>query len=308
MAILHYICIVNIIINHLKTSIMCKNAILPTVMEADRLGSDTANLIYVFNRWLSILDRYGKLEYYESDFMAISKIVKKSTDKSIRRAVACCRDYALAETLNAKDLMRSLRKALRLMIDAHDTSAIKAIKKTRDDQGMTERYSHLSKRLSKERIRKIGKSVIFTDECTDDAYTTRLVRRIVEKRAAQAAYRIAKGHDLESNSYRQAVRRAVSFSLYKKTYVDYDVTLRINGTHWKVWHITGVGPRLTAKKSYNSYEEAEAACERHRENHPGDPRPMSPYRCDYCCKWHIGHERIPEETQVLDNTAVCEVC
>lgn len=280
---------------------MCKKAILPIVMESDLIGSDIVNLMYVFNRWLNVLEKYGKLDRANltDDFTTISKVLKNPThDKTLRHAVKCCRDYALAESKNTGDLIRSLRHTLSLMRAAHENPSIRKIRKQYDDLGMTEKYSHLSKKLAKEKIRKIGKSILFTDERTDDVYTTKLVRRFVEKRAAQAAYRIAKERDLDSNCFRQSVRRAVSFSLYKKNYVDYDASLRIHGTHWKVRHSKGGKTRLVAKIPHNSYCEALAACERYMLSHPDDPRAMSPYICDYCGKWHIGHERTVESINV----------
>ena len=48
---------------------------------------------------------------------------------------------------------------------------------------------------------------------------------------------------------------------------------------------------LKAKLSYNSYEEAVEACNEYTINHPEDLNPMTAYKCDYCGKWHIGHER-----------------
>ncbi|MDE6532792.1 MAG: hypothetical protein K2M27_04565, partial [Muribaculaceae bacterium] len=50
----------------------------------------------------------------------------------------------------------------------------------------------------------------------------RLVRRIVEKRAAQEAHKNAGKHDRETNRYRHSIQRAVSFNLYNKRYAEYD--------------------------------------------------------------------------------------
>ena len=161
---------------------------------------------------------------------------------------------------------------------------------------MTERYRPLTKRLTKEKIRKIGREVIYTDRYTDDAETTRLVRRIVEKRAAQEAHKNAGKHDRETNRYRHSIQRAVSFNLYNKKYAEYDAELRAPGTHWKVQTHNSKGKRvLVAKFSYNTYEEAAEACTRYMMVHPEDQRPMSAYKCDYCGKWHIGHERLPQQ-------------
>lgn len=52
---------------------------------------------------------------------------------------------------------------------------------------------------------------------------------------------------------------------------------------------------LVAKLSYNTYEELVGACTRHMMTHPDDPRPMSAHKCYYCGKWHIGHERLPQQ-------------
>ncbi len=41
---------------------MCRNAILPTAVYAESLDSEVMNLIYVFNRWLNMLESYGKLD------------------------------------------------------------------------------------------------------------------------------------------------------------------------------------------------------------------------------------------------------
>lgn len=290
---------------------MSKKAILPTFMESDLLGSDIVNLMYVFNRWLNVLKKYGKLDSSNltDDFNTISRVLKNPNhDKTLRRAVKYCRDYVLVEPKNTEDLIRSLRHALRLMRAAHENPSIRKVRKQYDDLGMTEKYSHLSKKLAKEKIRKIGKSILYTDERTDDVYTTKLVRRFVEKRAAQAAYRIAKERDFDTNCFRQSVRRAVSFSLYKKKYVDYNVSLRIHGTHWKVRHPKGGKTRLVAKNTYNSYDEALNACELYIHNHPDDSKPMTPYMCDYCGKWHIGHERNPESIVATEHSLAYDAC
>lgn len=100
------------------------------------------------------------------------------------------------------------------------------------DQGMTERYAPLSRRLSREKIRRIDKEIMYAD--MENAGTSRLVRRIVEKRAAQAVHQSMGSHDKSTNRYRQSVRRATSFSLYNRTFAEYDAQLRAPGTHWKV--------------------------------------------------------------------------
>ena len=278
---------------------MCYTATLPSVIKSENLNSDLLNLTRIFNRWLKMLTSYGKLDETtrQDDFTAIAKVVKShETKKDIKRAVQRCRDYALATIMRISDFVRSLTSALNLLCKAQENKEVRKIQKARADQGMTERYRPLSKRLAKEKIRKIGREVIYTDRYTDDAETTRLVRRIVEKRAAQEVHKIAGKHDRETNRYRHSIQRAVSFNLYNKRYTEYDAELRAPGTHWKVQTHNSKGKKvLVAKFSYNTYEEAVEACTRYMMAHPEDPRPMSAYKCDYCGKWHIGHERLPKQ-------------
>ena len=278
---------------------MCYTATLPTVIKSENLNSDLLYLTRIFNRWLKMLTSYGKLDEtsLEGDFTAIARVVKShEIKKDIKRAVQRCRDYALASVMQISDLVRSLISALKLLCKAQENKELRKVQKAYADQGMTERYRPLATRLAKEKIPKRGKEVIYTDRHTDDAETTRLVRRFVEKRAAQAAHRNAGKHDRETNRYRHAIQRAVSFNLYNKKYAEYDAELRAPGTHWKVQIHNSKGKKvLVAKFSYSTYEEAVEACTRYMMAHPEDARPMSAYKCDYCGKWHIGHERLPQQ-------------
>lgn len=282
---------------------MCYSATLPTVIKSENLNSDLLNLTRIFNRWLKMLNSYGKLDEtsLQDDFAAIAKVVKShETRKDIKRAVQRCRDYALAAMMQITDFVRSLTSALNLLCKAQENKELCKVKKAYADQGMTELYRPLSKRLAKEKIRKIGREVIYTDRHTDDSETTRLVRRIVEKRAAQEAHKNAGKHDRETNRYRHSIQRAVSFNLYNKRYAEYDAELRAPGTHWKVQKHNSKGKKvLVAKFSYNTYEEAVEACTRYMMAHPEDTCPMSAYKCDYCGKWHIGHERCPHQDAEL---------
>lgn len=278
---------------------MCYTAILPTVIKSENFNSDLLNLTRIFNRWLKMLTSYGKLDEssFQNDLSVIERVIKShATKKDIKRAVQRCRDYALAAVKQTTDFVRSLTSVLNLLCKAQESKDLRKVKKAYADQGMTERYRPLTKRLAKEKIRKIGREVIYTDRHTDNAETTKLVRRIVEKRAAQEAHKNAGKHDRETNRYRHSIQRAVSFNLYNKKYAEYDAELRAPGTHWKVQTHNSKGKKvLVAKFSYNIYEEAVEACTRYMMAHPKDPRPVSAYKCDYCGKWHIGHERLQQQ-------------
>lgn len=288
---------------------MCYNAILPTTLSADQFGNELTNLTYVFNRWLKMLTSYGKLDEsgLDEDFAAIAKVVKADgVKKDIKRAVQRCRDYALSEFEKIEDFIRSLTSALKVLCKAQDNPAVKRIKKSYADQGMTEKYRPLTKRLAREKIRKIGREVTFTDWHTDDKETTKLVRRIVEKRAAQAVHKNSSKRARETNRYRQSVRRATSFSLYNKRYTEYDAQLRAPGTHWKVVRQNCKSKKvLAAKFSYNTHEEAIEACNRYVMNHPNNPRSVSAYKCDYCGKWHIGHLKL-EQVATAENQEILQ--
>lgn len=277
---------------------MCYNAILPTTLSAEQFGNELTNLTYIFNRWLKMLTSYGKLDEsgLDDDFTAIAKVVKAGgVKKDIKRAVQRCRDYALSEFAKIEDLIRSLTTALKVLCKAQENKAVKRIEKSYADQGMTEKYRPLTKRLAREKIRKIGKEVTSTDWHTDDIETTKLVRRFVEKRATQAVHKNTRKRDRETNRYRQSVRRATSLCLYSKRHTEYDAQLRAPGTHLKVVNQNCKEKKvLAAKFSYNTYEEAVEACNRHMMYHPDDIRPMSAYKCDHCGKWHIGHMQVEQ--------------
>ena len=215
---------------------MCYTAILP-ISRVLTPNEDVMNVIYVFNRWLKMLQSYGQLDpkSINKDFSTISKVIKDiNVQNSVRNAVTKCRDYALIGTLAIERLMTSLTSALELLCESQEDKALKELRQYYADQGMTERYRPLSKRLAREKIRRIGKEVAFTDAETDAPKTTKLVRRIVEKRAAQAVYRNSGKRVHENNRFRQSVRRATSFSLYNSAFTEYDQQKRVNGTHWKV--------------------------------------------------------------------------
>lgn len=274
---------------------MCHTAILPTTLQSDQVNTLILRMIYVFNRWIKMLKTYGRLDTISlnNDFSVISKVIKSpETKKEIKAAVAKCRDLALTDKEDLSPLMKSLRNALELMCNEQEDKSIKEIKQTYADQGMTERYRPLSKRFERETIHRLGRTLKYTNVQTDSPETTKLVRRFVEKRAAQTVHKNFGKSKRHSNRYRQSVRRAVSFSLYNATFTEYDIQKRAPGTHWKVVNKPCKGKKmLKGKHSYLTYEEALEACINFALRFPDDPHPMVPYKCQYCGKWHIGHDR-----------------
>lgn len=273
---------------------MCYTAKLPTVITEANTNSPLLEVTYIFNRWMRMLLKYGKLDEatLTEDFNAISAVIKADGfRKTTKRAVAYCRSCAISQFTTIGSLKYSIENALKHLCNEQEDRAVKKVRKAYADQGMTEKYRPLSRRLEREKIRRIGKTIAYTDADTDDAYTTKLVRRIVEKRAAQAVHRNTGGRKANSNSYRQAIRRATSFSLYNSSFTDYDAAKRSTGTHWKVAKSRHKSKKqLKSKVSFSTLEEAQTACERYMQEHSDQIIPMTAYYCEHCGKWHIGHD------------------
>lgn len=288
---------------------MCNTAILPTILKSDQVGSDIVSITYIFNRWLKMLASYGKLDRssFDKDLSVISRVLSSNEIcPKNKEAIKICRDYAISNSNGCDAFIYRLKVALKLLCKSQDSFSIKKIAKRYADQGMTERYRPLTKRLAKEKIHKINHEITFTNQYIDDKKTTKLVRRFVEKRAAQTVHKNSAKKDKTTNRYRQSVRRATSFALYNKRYADYDARLRATKTHWKVvTHFSKGIKVLEAKCSYNTYEEAIEACNRFALRNPDDNRPMGVYRCGYCDKWHIGHIQ-NSRLQVVQNDLGCQ--
>lgn len=214
---------------------MCSTAIRPVFVKAENFNSQFSNLSFMLNRWLKMLTNYGHLDErsINDDFTAISAVLRDNDfPKSLKTILSKCRDYAMAGECFIDCLKYTVKKMLNALCRHMEEPAIKKIRKKMADQGMTERYAPLSRRLSREKIRRINKEIMYAD--MEDAGTSRLIRRIVEKRAAQAVHQSIGRHDKNTNRFRQSVRRATSFSLYHRTFAEYDAQLRAPGTHWKV--------------------------------------------------------------------------
>lgn len=278
---------------------MSKTTIFTTAIKKDDAHNRIMQAIYIFNRWRKMLQDYGKLDpnTMDDDLLEID-LVLKDADLSgkARQMIATCRDSVLAEGTPTRQMRRSLRNVLVRLRDEAEGETIRQIKASYANQGMTERYKPLSKRLEREKIHRINKEAMYTDTHTDSRSTTKLVRRFIEKRAAQDVHRNAGKRDKDTNRYRQNVRRATSFMLYNITFTDYDTEKRVNGTHWRVIYYarSNKPKRLKAKHSYNTYEAAAEACTRYMIRHVDDSRQMSPYKCSHCGKWHIGHTKFDD--------------
>lgn len=268
------------------------NKIIPILIGKAEEDEILMKLVYVLNRWHKMLEKYRKLE--DACLHYDIQIIDEAKDKlgkfaGLKKQIEICRDLAFKEDADIRIFMSQLKNSLSGLKNFLEDGKVKTIRKRYANQGMTERYSHLTKRLARERIRKYDRD--FTKAAIDDNKKIhRLVRRIVEKRAAQDVYRHGRSKANKSTGYRQQVRRAVSFNLYKAKTPDYDPRLREWGTHWRVGYKSGSqGKYLISKRSYKSYEDALNASMLYMERNPYDTQKMEPYKCAHCDKWHIGH-------------------
>lgn len=269
---------------------MCYVDVLPTAISIDNVNDEVMRLAFILNKWTKSIFKYGKIDglTINKDFTTIAKAIQSvGVSRKAKNAIRSCRDCAL--TQETDKLVDSLARTLQVLCEEKMNPMVLQIKSHTDDQGMTEKYRPLSRRLSNEYIRKLNKDLLYADVDLEDSKRAKLVRRIVEKRAAQQVYKNCKGNR-DGNRFRQDVRRAKSFSLFYCTQCDSNTLKRDGGSHWKVAFGDGTDEMCLKKKhSYATYEEALEACNRHKERHPDDNCPIHPYRCKYCGQWHIGH-------------------
>lgn len=274
---------------------MCYKPIMPTTLNPQQMDKLCLNLVYLFNRWAKNLQDYGKLDEFGigGDLETLTAVINghKTLDLNLRLSLELCREYALGGVTRHQALSSQLKHTLRLLCNTLDNGSIKRLKKIRSDIGMSELYRPLSLRLRKEKIRKVGRQLRYVDRDSTDAKTTKLVDRIVEKRAAQEVYKIWKNTNPDTNWYRQKIRRAKSFSLYNMDFSDYKPEDRFRGTHWSVAYDCKGRRSLRKKRSFDTLEEAEIACIRSNAAQPEQEFPMTAYKCAHCGKFHIGHDR-----------------
>lgn len=289
----------------LKSKNMCYKPILPTTLNPQTMSESCLTLVYLFNRWAKNLQEFGKLDEtsIDEDIKAVTGIINEleALESELKLSIVLCREYAQGGEMRYQALSSQLRHTLKLLCDQLDNASIKKLKKLHSDMGMSEVYRPLSRRLRKEKIRKVGKQLKYIDRESHDAKTTKLVERFVEKRAAQEVYKLWKNNNPGTNWYRQKIRRAKSFNLYNMDFSDYKPEDRFFGTHWAVSYDCKGRRSLKKKRSFNSMEEAEKASQRYSEAHPEQEHPMTAYKCAHCGKFHIGHYRYsrPEDVKQI---------
>ena len=159
--------------------------------------------------------------------------------------------------------------------------------------GQRERYLDVTKVIFNERLKCKDTLIRNIDITTEDAKTSRKVRRIIEKRMCQTYHRHHKRDFHEcGNKSRHNMKRAVSYELFILGQIeDVENVSRGNSTHWKRKY-DPVTKKIVFKKKYgyNTFEEAkQSAIELSKKSRRYD-KAINVYKCPHCNKYHIGHE------------------
>lgn len=245
----------------------------------------------ILQRWQRSLALKGMLDEWSlnQDFCKIDNFLRLSKIYHIRKLVANCRNLAIKTPIEEAQLKSVLDKTI---------SEIKCFlneKYNVDDNrptiGQRKRYQHISKTLGSERVRCCkGKRLRNLDVTLMDKRSSRVVRRIVEKRMCQEYHRQHKSSFRSTgNRSRQNMRRAVSFQLYNLGQLEGSDISRDFGTHWKWRYDTTLQEWVLRKKvGYETLDDALKAKKGYEESHNDE---MQVYQCDHCKKYHIGHPR-----------------
>lgn len=235
----------------------------------------------------------------------------KEDTKAIRRLVREVRDDILVfDGKNHSTLLRKIQKIFALL--NKEKQSAKSTNQQQDEkshkkgkrpilEGQGVRYQSETQKIFCETLRfKNGMPLRTFDVDVESACDSRKVRRIIEKRMCQAYHKMMKSSKKtkSSNSNRYWMRRATSFQLYNIGQIeDTEHFKRSRSTHWKKKYDRQTGQWVFKKKrGYSSYEEACAAIEKWKIDHPNDSREMQAYQCSVCKKWHIGHNSPQVET------------
>lgn len=278
---------------------MSYTMVMPTVLKVDGNNKTLAKMAYVLNNWVRMLVSYGKVDVSRltDDFNLLQSILKcADTPKHIKRALVSCRDRLLKSNFIIDELVSYIKKVTFILCQELEDEDVANLKRSHTDKMMTKRYGKLVKKLKDIRLNGTSVKLCDTDIETVDKQTARTVRRIVEKRAAQNVAQSSKNRDEYGNAFRQAVRRATSFSLFASYREEVNSPYREPNSHWTIIADKNTGAFIRKKKvGYNTPEEAKAASIEYMNVHPEDDVPMTFYLCPSCGKWHIGHDRLSVE-------------
>ncbi|MBR4645521.1 MAG: hypothetical protein IKO75_00200 [Bacteroidales bacterium] len=254
-------------------------------------------------RWENSLVRFGKIDQWNisEDYAALNTFIFSGKYKEARNAIRDCRDYSMAGIYDASTLLDKVQYACRIL-NRTESGKTKKESKKNNSVGQSKRFLSITKKLYNEKLRfKDGENLRGIDISIEDGATSRMVRRIVEKRMCQAYYRQHKEDDDHGARDRHYMKRATSFQLHNLGQIECAVGLcRTESTHWKKMYDPATGKKVFKKKDeYSSYEEASDAANEFALRHPEDKRQVNAYKCAHCGKWHIGHYTPEDEKNIM---------
>ena len=251
-------------------------------------------------KWEGSLRRNG--QFYVSDYAKISGdiqgYIEKNRKSKVSRLLASCRDSVFSTSQDDERILKDVRHALFLI--QSDITKEKRDQGIDVDYGQRQRYKAVTRKLYSEKLKfKDGMNLREADVTLMEGKDARKVRRIVEKRMCQEYHRQHKemSNYRDSGETRHGMNRAVSFEIYNLGQLDGRSNKRETGTHWKkVVDYSSNEFVMKKKVEYDSLEEAKLHIELYRYAHPHDHRPMNAYYCEHCHHYHIGHERVEDES------------
>ena len=255
------------------------------------MEQDNKKMIAILKKWESNLEKYGKLDEWTKirDYQCLSAGLKRT--KNARNLL----DYCLVQEPKTQLLLLYIKGTQEDIIGM--PLAVAAVSTRKRERFGDFDYTYARKRMYDERLKCADRRALCSiDIDLEDKCTERLVRRIVDKRMGQAYHREKKSSRFSElgNEKRFNTRHATSFQLHNMGIIECNGdSHRDRYTHWKrVYDEAAQKMVLKPKAGYATKEEAQAAIQLYRALHPEDKSKMSIYKCAYCGKYHIGHDRV----------------
>jgi len=249
-------------------------------------------------------DEFNRDTVCKSAEILYDYLQEKEDTKAIRKLVSEVRkDMLKFNGQNHAQLLRKIQRIFALLnkvkqSNSHTPQQLETKKQKKGKrpklEGQGVRFQSETQKIYNEKLWfKNGMPLRNFDVDVEPGCDSRKVRRIIEKRMCQAYHKMRKSYKttVSSNRDRYWMRRATSFQLYNIGMIEYSNNFdRGLSTHWKRIYDSQTGQWVFKKKmAYSSYEEACAAIEKWKIDHPRD-REMQAYQCSVCKKWHIGHK------------------
>lgn len=268
----------------------------------------------ILKKWENSLKRYNKLDKWSFN-ENISQIGlylrRKEDDRLIINIVRQIRDNVISPYFNAEQVLRQIEMIftqleMKECTDLHMMT--KSSRRRTKKNGQEVRFRGETNKIFEEKLKfKNGMLLRNFDIETENAYDSRKVRRIVEKRMCQAYHKMHRFQQIDreiSNKNRYWKKRATAFQLYNIGQIEnVRFVSRGKSTHWKKMFDPLTGKVVLKKKmTYLNLEDALKSIEKWKIDHPYDKKEMQAYECNVCHKWHIGHRSDFDESKNMEPT------